>query len=229
MLITFEGALKIADFGMATSWPASAGIEGEGDRGYIGPEILKGQFDKPADIFAFGLIMLEIAANVRLPDNGASWQRLRSGDMSDVPSLTSSSDITDVSRDALGDPRANSHSFEGSNILSQHSQAFTGFDFGFDQKSSVASNLAPARNLKVGEVGAPPAFMLDSDHSSALDKIVRWMISPEPQDRPTADQILVTEGVRWVEVRRRSGATIFEGTLGPADDLLHNDVEMIDV
>lgn len=64
--------MKIADFGMASPWPAQPGIEGEGDREYIGPEILKGQFDKPADIFALGLIILEIAGNVQLPDNGVS-------------------------------------------------------------------------------------------------------------------------------------------------------------
>ena len=54
VLITFEGVLKIADFGMATRWPAKAGIEGEGDREYIGPEILMGRYDKPADVFALG-------------------------------------------------------------------------------------------------------------------------------------------------------------------------------
>ena len=48
ILVTFEGVLKIADFGMATRWPAEHGIEGEGDREYIGPEILMGRFDKPA-------------------------------------------------------------------------------------------------------------------------------------------------------------------------------------
>src|SRR5580700_6595587 len=88
---------------MAAAWPAQPGIDGEGDREYIGPEILLGQYDKPADIFALGLIMLEIAGNVQLPDNGPTWQRLRSGDMSDVPSLTWSSAST-VLRDATGIP-----------------------------------------------------------------------------------------------------------------------------
>merc|ERR1712093_738574 len=78
IFITFEGILKIGDFGMATSWPAQSGIEGEGDREYIGPEILMGHYDKPADIFALGLIILEIAGNVQLPDNGPTWTRLRS-------------------------------------------------------------------------------------------------------------------------------------------------------
>ena len=69
----------------------------------IGPEILLGQYDKPADVFALGLIMLEIAGNVQLPDNGPTWQRLRSGDMSDVPSLSWSTGST-IIRDATGIP-----------------------------------------------------------------------------------------------------------------------------
>ncbi|KAL2358491.1 WEE protein kinase [Cryomyces antarcticus] len=103
VFIDWEGVLKIGDFGMASSWPAPSDIDGEGDREYIGPEILSGRFDKPADIFALGMIMLEIASNCVLPDNGSSWQKLRAGDLSDLPSLTFSSD-SDLVRDESGDP-----------------------------------------------------------------------------------------------------------------------------
>ncbi|AOW06501.1 wee1-like protein [Yarrowia lipolytica] len=90
VFITFEGTLKIGDFGMATTWPAARGIEREGDREYIAPEVLSRQeYDKPADIFSFGLIILEIAANVVLPDNGIHWQKLRSGDLTDAGRLSS--------------------------------------------------------------------------------------------------------------------------------------------
>jgi len=73
VFIDWEGVLKIGDFGMASTWPAPPGLDGEGDREYIGPEVLSGRFDKPADIFALGMIMLEIAGNIVLPDNGVSW------------------------------------------------------------------------------------------------------------------------------------------------------------
>jgi mitosis inhibitor protein kinase SWE1 len=66
-------------------------------------------------------------------------------------------------------------------------------------------------------------------HVHALDKIVRWMISPVPQNRPTIHQVLESEGIRWVEARRRAGATVFEGNWGPADDVLADDAEMMDV
>ncbi|KAI4134489.1 MAG: hypothetical protein LQ347_001487 [Umbilicaria vellea] len=227
VLITFEGVLKIGDFGMATSWPAQLGIDGEGDREYIGPEILKGQYDKPADVFALGLIMLEIAGNVMLPDNGVSWQRLRTGDMSDVPSLTWSSEASNIFRDSSGKP-----------LSCESVEDFYGSDFGDDdfgspnflrrrrreQQKENQSQLS-----RSGELAEPPSFMVDPNNQEALDKIVRWMISPPPGDRPVVDQILGTVGVRWAETRRRAGATIYEGNWGPADDVLADDAEMIDV
>ncbi|EMR10815.1 hypothetical protein PNEG_00962 [Pneumocystis murina B123] len=90
IFISFEGILKIGDFGMASEWPVPEGTEREGDREYIAPEVLSSQqYDKPADIFSLGLVILEVAANIVLPQNGVSWQKLRSGDFSDAPCLSS--------------------------------------------------------------------------------------------------------------------------------------------
>lgn len=224
VLVTFEGVLKIGDFGMATRWPAEDGIEGEGDREYIGPEILEGRFDKPADIFSLGLIIFEIAGNVELPDNGASWQKLRNGDMSDVPSLTWSSETTCL-RDASGNPVPEDSSFDMLCSSDLGGDSF-GDDFLDNGKVTV---LQPHHLARSGELVDPPGFMVDCHHSQALDKIVRWMISPNPRDRPTADQILATYGVQFVNHRRRAGATVFEGNWGPADEILAEDAEMIDV
>ncbi|KAI9724906.1 MAG: hypothetical protein M1812_000182 [Candelaria pacifica] len=230
ILITFEGVLKIADFGLATPWPASAGIEGEGDREYIGPEILKGQFDKPGDIFALGLIMLEIAANVELPENGVSWQKLRTGDLSDIPSLTWSSE-SNIFRDPSGNPISRDLTAEdfcasdpGDNDFG--SPSYLHRRRNEEQKGNGQSSIKLSRR---GELLRPPAFMLDAQDPEALDKIVKWMLSPSPADRPVVDQILGTTGVQWVENRRRAGATVFEGNWGPDDDVLEDDAEMIDV
>ena len=227
MLITFEGVLKIADFGMATRWPAKAGIEGEGDREYIGPEILMGRYDKPADIFALGLIMLEIAGNVELPDNGVSWQKLRNGDMSDVPSLTWSSGTSGILRDASGNPVTRENSFEAQR--DGDNEDIEVIDS--DNHDAVAAQVQqkPPRYVRSGELVDPPQFMIDPSHEQALERVVRWMISPEPADRPLPIDVLDTEGVRWAEARRRAGATVFEGNWGPADDILAEDAEMIDV
>lgn len=225
ILVTFEGVLKIADFGMATRWPAEVGIEGEGDREYIGPEILMGRYDKPADIFSLGLIVFEIAGNVELPDNGLSWQKLRNGDMSDVPSLTWSTE-TGVFRDASGNPVAEEPSFE-----ELCTADFGGMGFGESSflGSRNSGERKPIQVPRSGELIDPPGFMVDANHEQALDKVVGWMITPDPLNRPTADQVLGAFGVQFVERRRRAGATIFEGNWGPADEILAEDAEMIDV
>jgi mitosis inhibitor protein kinase SWE1 len=230
ILITFEGVLKIADFGMATKWPAPAGIEGEGDREYIGPEILMGKFDKPADVFALGLIMLEIAGNVELPDNGPSWQKLRTGDMSDVPSLTWSDGGSTVSRDQSGNPLSRQQSLE-------FYRSDSG-DEGFGSPKPLSRQIkdkslgGSTTRFEVsyrGEILRAPTFMTDPQNDQALERIVGWMISPNPADRPLPDQILGTVGVKWVEARRRAGATVFEGNWGPADETFVDDSEMMDV
>ncbi|KAL4916899.1 hypothetical protein BDW62DRAFT_92707 [Aspergillus aurantiobrunneus] len=223
ILVTFEGVLKIADFGMATRWPAEDGIEGEGDREYIGPEILMGRYDKPADIFSLGLIIFEIAGNVELPDNGLSWQKLRNGDMSDVPSLTWSSETT-VFRDASGNPVSEEPSFEELCASEFGDDDFCAPDFLLSNRERK-----PIPFTRSSELADPPTFMIDASHEQSLDKIVRWMISPEPLDRPIAEHILESYGVQFVASRRRAGATVYEGNWGPADDVLVEDAEMIDV
>ncbi|KAI9736491.1 MAG: hypothetical protein M1818_006001 [Claussenomyces sp. TS43310] len=236
IFITFEGVLKIGDFGMAAHWPAQPGIDGEGDREYIGPEILLGQYDKPADIFALGLIMLEIAGNVQLPDNGPTWQRLRSGDMSDVPSLTWSTAST-ILRDATGIPIDDSDTSMDSFGSDEENE----IDFGSPSMSSRKRHSMPASrslshdpgnlfgSMRRGELHHAPAFMRDQYHDHALDRVVKSMLSPKPEDRPTVHNILGSEGLQWVDSRRRAGATVFEGNWGPADDVLADDAEMIDV
>lgn len=215
---------------MAAKWPAQAGIDGEGDREYIGPEILMGQFDKPSDIFALGLIMLEIAGNVMLPDNGASWQRLRTGDMSDVPSLTWSSEDSKISRDSSGKPLSQDESVEDFYGSDSSGEEFGSPNF-LRRRHEQQKKHQPGhfQLLRSGELAEPPNFMVNANDQEALDNIVRWMISPLSSDRPVVNQILRTAGVQWAETRRRAGATIYEGNWGPADDVLADDAEMIDV
>lgn len=223
ILVTFDGYLKIADFGMATTSPAPPGIEGEGDREYIGPEILRGRYEQPADIFALGLIILEIACNVFLPDNGPTWQALRIADLSAVPSLTSP-EAGSVIRDANGVPIEH---------LSPVQEDQRDPNFAFEGMTHDPKNLfSPTKRTELSE---PPSFMMDSEDPHSLDKIVAWMIQPEPNSRPTAQQILASEPVSWVESRRSGGATVYEGNWGPQvgpsiEELIDDDdTEMTDV
>lgn len=221
IFIDWEGVLKIGDFGMASGWPAPAGLDGEGDREYIGPEVLCGRFDKPADIFALGMIVLETAGNIVLPDNGASWQRLRKGDLSDLPSLTWTTDSS-LARDEPGEPFDALASPSGG-ISDQATQDEDDFSF---LKPSIKGH---KRTLS-RELVTPPNFMADPRDPQALDQVVQWMICPDPDRRPNIDQLLSAGGVQWVEVRRRAGATIYEGSWGPADSVVSHvdaDVEMV--
>ncbi|RAL59044.1 hypothetical protein DID88_009072 [Monilinia fructigena] len=217
IMITFEGVLKIGDFG---------------DREYIGPEILLGQYDKPADVFALGMVIFEIATNVYLPDNGISWQRLRSGDMSEAPSLTWS-EASSMLRDANGIPIVPS---DDSMTSDDEFDADFGSPIATGRKRFTSSSKSFAHdpsNLfgssRRGELDQAPEFMRDPNHECTLDKLVRWMISPRPQDRPLIHEVLESEGLQWVGNRRRAGATVFEGNWGPANEILADDAEMMDV
>ncbi|KAI7343544.1 kinase-like protein, partial [Hortaea werneckii] len=222
VFIDWEGVLKIGDFGMASAWPAPPGLDGEGDREYIGPEVLCGKFDKPADIFALGMIVLETAGNIVLPDNGASWQRLRKGDLSDLPSLTWTTESS-LLRDESGEPIDNGNTPE---IDISEPAVQDEDDFSFLRPASKGH-----RRNRSRELVTPPNFMIDPRDPEALDHVVQWMICPRPEGRPNIDQLLSAGGVQWVEARRRAGATIYEGSWGPADSVVSHgqDVEMSDV
>ncbi|KAG7393879.1 hypothetical protein PHYPSEUDO_000056 [Phytophthora pseudosyringae] len=87
IFITGDGRLKIGDFGMAgkvvTSTRASSKVgELEGDAKYIAKELLSSPDRLPlADIFCLGMMMLEIATGMHLPEAGKEWHDLRQGDL----------------------------------------------------------------------------------------------------------------------------------------------------
>ncbi|KAH6627118.1 hypothetical protein B0J18DRAFT_160369 [Chaetomium sp. MPI-SDFR-AT-0129] len=231
IFITFDGYLKIGDFGLATTWPAPKDIDGEGDREYIAGEILRGEYDKPADIFALGLIILEIACNVFLPDNGPTWQALRAGDLSVVPSLTCG-EAGAISRDANGLPVAHD---SGISQVSDNRDIGLGINARRGSTSFGATTHNPSNLFgapKRAELQRPPKFMVDSNDASSLDNIVRWMIEPNAAKRPTAEQVLGCEPIVWITTHRAAGATVYEGNWGPQiGPSVHEliDTEMMDV
>ncbi|KAF9263270.1 hypothetical protein L218DRAFT_902227 [Marasmius fiardii PR-910] len=92
IFVTGEGRFKIGDFGMASLWPrprtASTLVLGtferEGDKLYLAPEVLQGTYGKAADVFSFGMTILETASNIVVPDQGEAWHSLRREDFSQV-------------------------------------------------------------------------------------------------------------------------------------------------
>ncbi|KAL6863967.1 mitosis inhibitor protein kinase SWE1 [Trichoderma novae-zelandiae] len=215
IFVTFEGVIKIGDFGLAQAVSEDVQLDIEGDREYMAPEMLEGKVSPSADIFSLGLMTLETAANVVLPDNGPTWVALRSGDLSEVPSLTWTPS-SDVQRDALGNPTESAMSDD----LRAERIRSPGNLFG---------------SFKRSEIQQPPEFMVEAFHPSSLDSIVRWMTQQEPEERPRVEEILALEGMQWVAEHRNAPATVYEGNWGPSElfpiSIAHDasDLEMTDV
>jgi len=76
------GCLKIGDFGLAFERLEDIKDDSEGDRIYLAPEILQGVYAKEADIFSFGMVLLEVCTMQSLPIEGDEWHKVRSGDFS---------------------------------------------------------------------------------------------------------------------------------------------------
>lgn len=188
IFITFDGTLKIGDFGVGVKLPINnnnGDFDREGDREYIAPEIISVHgYSTKADIFSVGLIMLETAANVVLPENGSPWRKLRSGDLSDAGRLSS------------GELSKRAHVASVTTRISDEGIMGDGID-----------------SISAMDYSTPVWFY---DGSGSLDKIVNWMMSPNPINRPSAMEILSTWECSVVEFRRKSGATIYEGDFGPA-------------
>ncbi|KAF8894006.1 hypothetical protein BD779DRAFT_1435579 [Infundibulicybe gibba] len=112
VFVTAEGRFKIGDFGMASLWPRpihadtrGSGFEREGDKLYLAPEVLQGQYGKAADVFSFGMTILETASNIVVPDQGEAWHRLRQEDFSQVD-LDDRPELLDLIRQMMRtDPR----------------------------------------------------------------------------------------------------------------------------
>lgn len=209
IFVTFEGSLKIGDFGLATKLPIlEKDFDLEGDRNYIAPELINDKIYSPfADIFSVGLIILEIAANIILPDNGTPWRKLRSGDLSDAGKL-SSDNISDFLQHRNFSSLTSYNSMENSN-----------------QSLRINSHLSHPSKRAVEYPGTvidlipptAPQFLVNGD-SMNLDKLVNRMLKPNPFDRPTARNILEMNECVAIENIRKEGATIFEGEFGPNPD-----------
>lgn len=224
IFITFEGSLKIGDFGLATKLPIlEKDFDLEGDRSYIAPELINDKIYTPfADIFSVGLIILETAANIILPENGTPWRKLRSGDLSDAGKL-SSDNISDILN-------RNSSSITSYDSIEHQSSPKEDTNTTIEVEHVTASPTAHSQQTRhqlfqaISGNGAlrPPirsgqgenAYLFHGDAMS-LDKLVSKMLKPNPFDRPTAKMILEMPECIIVENRRKAGATIFEGEFGP--------------
>lgn len=203
VFITFEGDVKIGDFGLARELTDCSPLDMEGDREYMAPEMLHGEFSPSSDIFSLGLMMVESITNCYVPGNGEVWHRLRNDDLSFVPSL------------------AWSVSCETNPERSSHYSTGTASDSVYNAADLFGSH-------KRSELLEPPVFMADPDHPESLRALVEWMISSQSHRRPTPDQLLSVGSLQWVAQRRKAPATVFEGRWGPMDLGRNAEIEIVD-
>ncbi|XBW37278.1 hypothetical protein QEN19_002860 [Hanseniaspora menglaensis] len=201
IFVTFEGSLKIGDFGLSTKLPLRGQhFENEGDREYIAPEIIRDSvYDFKADIFSLGLMIVELACNVVLPDNGQVWQRLRSGNISDIGRISS----TEINKLLNDTSESSTNSVFDNSRLTPLSSA-SNF-IGTSKLNEIERNTGKSIPAWV------PKFLIDG---ISLDRTVRWMIDPDYKKRPSAKEILFTEECEYVNMTKRSGALVFEGEYG---------------
>ncbi|KAH9491854.1 Protein kinase, membrane associated tyrosine threonine 1 [Bulinus truncatus] len=83
--ISFDGICKLGDFGLVIDLTKQTEVSDatEGDPRYLAPELLEGKFGKHADIFSFGMFMLEMLTDLDLPRGGDGWHNLRGGNLPD--------------------------------------------------------------------------------------------------------------------------------------------------
>jgi len=99
IFIAASGKLKIGDFGIAIKDKPKTRLDRDGDPIYLAPEALDkslGPLSFPADIFSLGVILLEMAADVRLPPNGTEWHKLRNNDLSCLNSSDRSTELKEL-------------------------------------------------------------------------------------------------------------------------------------
>jgi len=108
-----EGILPLSESGSVALLPARGchvetthtmtpgGFEREGDKLYLAPEVLQGRYSKAVDVFSLGMMILETASNILVPDQGEAWHRLRNEDFSQVDLEHHSSMLVDLIRQMM--------------------------------------------------------------------------------------------------------------------------------
>ena len=91
VLLSFEGEVKVCDFGIARANPLAADLSEDaivGKAGYMSPEHARGDaLDARADVFAAGIILWELLAGRRLYKAKEGERLLDSARRADVPTL----------------------------------------------------------------------------------------------------------------------------------------------
>ncbi|KAF9107936.1 hypothetical protein BGX27_008541 [Mortierella sp. AM989] len=178
VFITTAGSLKIGDFGLSILYPVEIKDVNEGDKYYMAQELLNGQCGKHSDIFSLGVTIYEIVTNQtgELPGEGPQWHYLRDGEV-------------DMSEYTVGE-----------NTLERSSSAEQQTDTsGFSQQSSMALTAALAIPTSAISSKSTPNRRL---FSKELTDLIKDMMQPAYEQRPTASSILKSQTIQQIVARR---------------------------
>ncbi|KAG0201349.1 hypothetical protein BGX28_005799 [Mortierella sp. GBA30] len=180
VFITAAGALKIGDFGHSITVPIEVNDITEGDKYYMAQELLCGECGKYSDIFSLGMTVYEMVMNKsgNLPGEGPEWHRLRDGDidMSSVKDKAACSETTSTG------PSPSS-----SQILTTEATAPAAGSL-LDLGSSDLTLVKPSNNRRV--------------FSDDMIQLMKSMMCPGTENRPTAVMILNTPTIQRILARR---------------------------
>ncbi|KAF8981291.1 hypothetical protein BGZ46_003006 [Entomortierella lignicola] len=190
VFISSTGGLKIGDFGLSITYPVEVKDITEGDKHYMAQELLNGRCGKYTDIFSLGMTMYEIITNQtdELPGEGPQWHYLRDGEI-------------DMNEYMIGEkpPEAETSTespgaLQQSTIMSPSESAIS--------ISSIPSKSTPSRRL----------------FSKELIDLMKEMMQPTYEERPTASSILKSQSIQQIVDRRteqiRKGGRIDEAMSG---------------
>ncbi|KAF9351153.1 Protein kinase, membrane associated tyrosine threonine 1 [Mortierella sp. AD094] len=178
VFITATGGLKIGDFGLSITYPVEVKDINEGDKYYMAQELLNGQCGKYSDIFSFGMTIYVMVTNQmgELPGEGPQWHYLRDGEI-DMTEYTIGKKTPEPSP-SIESPAEPSGTVQQPVMALPTDSAIS--------ISAMSSKSTPSRRL----------------FSKELIDLVKEMIQPAYEQRPTAGSILKSRVIQQIVAGR---------------------------
>ncbi|KAF9173488.1 hypothetical protein BGX21_003796 [Mortierella sp. AD011] len=178
VFITAAGSLKIGDFGLSITYPIEVKDIQEGDKYYMAQELLNSQCGKYSDVFSLGMTIYEMVTNQvgELPGEGPQWHYLRDGEI----------DMTEITIGGKTPEPSSSKELplEPSGTLQQPVVAPPSDST--ISISTTSSKPTPSRRL----------------FSKELTDLVKEMMQPAFEQRPTASSILKSHAIQQIVAGR---------------------------
>ncbi|KAG0356426.1 hypothetical protein BG005_004644 [Podila minutissima] len=196
VFISSTGSLRIGDFGHSITYPVQEKDIAEGDKYYMAQELLNQKCGKFSDVFSLGMIVYEMVTNRTdsIPGEGPEWHRLRDGELGleDFAAPEAASKASD-SRPAS--PTSTPGSRGPESLLSSGSSL---------SESVLSSPLMDQNILTVptvsSKIGAQTRLF-----SSSMLSVIKDLMQPEFECRPTVAAIQNVPNIRTILARRKDG------------------------